>query len=158
MAKFTPAQGLEEALARMVARLCRIAHQVEIEAKRLAPPTKRWVTTGDDRLRLTHVAAQGQEVPGNLRFEINSMQWDIEHRGVGAHTYILEPRPQLQGYSQSQELPLHHAQGPGRHRPAHRHRPACRRREEDHRHRVLSGPKVVKAEVGTVYVPRQPGR
>lgn len=93
MAKFTPAQGLEDALARMLApAVQRIAHQVEIEAKRLAPPTKRWVTVGDDKVRPTHVEAQGQVVPGNLRFELNSMDWDIEHRGVGAHTYMLEPR------------------------------------------------------------------
>ncbi|MFJ4880065.1 hypothetical protein ACIP93_33325 [Streptomyces sp. NPDC088745] len=92
MAKFTPAQGLEEQLARMLAPdVRRIAHQVEIEAKRLAPPTKRWVTVGDDRVRPTHIAANGQEVPGNLRFKLNSMRWDIEHRGVGAHTYMLEP-------------------------------------------------------------------
>ncbi|MER5222848.1 hypothetical protein [Streptomyces flaveus] len=95
MAKFTPAQGLEEQLARMLApAVHRIAMRVEIEAKRLAPPTKRWVTMGDDRVRPTHVHAQGQEVPGNLRFKINSMEWDIEHRGVGAHTYMLEPRDQ----------------------------------------------------------------
>lgn len=92
MAKFTPMPGLEEQLARMLApAVQRIAHQVEIEAKRLAPPTKRWVTMGDDRVRPTHVEAQGQVVPGNLRFELNSMRWDIEHRGVGAHTYMLEP-------------------------------------------------------------------
>ncbi|MFF1600828.1 hypothetical protein ACFVYV_25520 [Streptomyces mirabilis] len=92
-AKFTPNQGLEEALARMLAPYVqRIAHQVEIEAKRLAPPTKRWVTVGDDRVRPTHVAAQGQEVPGNLRFTINSMRWDMEHRGLGPSTYMLEPR------------------------------------------------------------------
>ncbi|MCG8971746.1 phage head morphogenesis protein [Streptomyces sp. CL12-4] len=92
-AKFTPAQGLEEQLARMLApAVQRIAHQVEVEAKRLAPPTKRWVTVGDDKVRPTHVNAQGQVVPGNLRFTLDSMQWDIKHRGVGPHTYMTEPR------------------------------------------------------------------
>ncbi|GAA5071012.1 hypothetical protein [Streptomyces similanensis] len=91
--KFTPAQGLEQALARMIApHVQRIARQVEIEAKRLAPPTKRWVTVGDDRVRPTHVAAQGQVVPGNLRFSINSMAWDRRHRGLGPQTYMLEPK------------------------------------------------------------------
>lgn len=95
MAKFTPVRGLEEALARMLApAVHRIAVQVEIEAKRLAPPTKRWVTMGDDKVRPTHVKAQGQEVPGNLRFSINSMQWDREHRGLGKFTYMIEPRDQ----------------------------------------------------------------
>ncbi|MFE6185463.1 hypothetical protein ACFQ6U_13660 [Streptomyces sp. NPDC056465] len=92
MAKFKPAPGLEEKLALMLApAVQRIARQVEIEAKRLAPPTKTWVTVGDDKVRPTHVNAQGQVVPGNLRFELDSMQWDIEHRGVGAHTYMLQP-------------------------------------------------------------------
>jgi hypothetical protein len=93
MAKFTAAPGLEAKVAQMIApHVARIAHQVEVEAKRLAPPTKRWVTMGDDRVRPTHVKAQGQEVPGNLRFSINSMEWDRKHRGVGAKTYMREPR------------------------------------------------------------------
>lgn len=93
MAKFKPAPGLEESVARMVAPYVhRIGQQVEVEAKRLAPPVKRWITVGDDKVRPTHVAAQGQEVPGNLRFAINSMDWDREHRGVGPQTYMLAPR------------------------------------------------------------------
>lgn len=93
MAKFTPEPGLEMQLARMLApAVQRIAQQVEVEAKRLAPPTKRWVTVGDERVRPTHVAAQGQVVPENLRFKLNSMDWDIEHRGVGPYTYMREPR------------------------------------------------------------------
>ncbi|MFD4794988.1 hypothetical protein [Streptomyces anulatus] len=93
MAKFTPAPGLEEALALMIAPdVRRIALRVEAAAKSLAPPTKRWVTVGDDRVRPTHVDAQGQEVPGNLRFTLNSMDWDVKHRGVGPSTYMREPR------------------------------------------------------------------
>ncbi|MER6109381.1 hypothetical protein [Streptomyces hirsutus] len=92
-AKFTPARGLEEQLARMLAPAVRqIAVRVEVEAKRLAPPTKQWVTVGDDRVRPTHVKAQGQVVPGNLRFKINSMDWDKRHRGVGEYTYMLQPK------------------------------------------------------------------
>ncbi|MFJ4988740.1 hypothetical protein ACIP9H_33690 [Streptomyces sp. NPDC088732] len=95
MAKFKPAQGLEQAMAQMLApHVYRIAQQVEVEAKRLAPPVKRWVTMADDRVRPTHVQAQGQEVPGNLRFEINSMSWDRRHRGLGKYTYMMEPRDQ----------------------------------------------------------------
>ncbi|WP_031102308.1 hypothetical protein [Streptomyces sp. NRRL S-146] len=93
MAKFTPNPALESLLARMISpHVQRIAHQVEIEAKRLAPPTKRWVTVADDEVRPTHVRAQGQVVPGNLRFTINSMDWDRKHRGVGPSTYMLRPR------------------------------------------------------------------
>ncbi|MFJ7004147.1 hypothetical protein ACIQWY_29580 [Streptomyces albidoflavus] len=95
MAKFRPAPGLEARLAQLLAPdVHRIAQQVEVRAKRLAPPTKRWVTLGDDRVRPTHVAAQGQVVPDNLRFSINSMDWDRRHRGVGAKTYMLAPRDQ----------------------------------------------------------------
>ncbi|MER5737359.1 hypothetical protein ABT117_16995 [Streptomyces sp. NPDC002262] len=72
-AKFTPARGLEEQLARMLAPdVRRIAQQVEVEAKRLAPPVKKWVTTGDDKVRPTHVEANGQAVPDNLRFKLTS--------------------------------------------------------------------------------------
>lgn len=95
MAKFTPNPALETLLARMIAPdVQRIAHQVEVEAKRLAPPTKRWVTMADDKVRHTHIQAQGQVVPGNLRFTINSMDWDRKHRGVGRNTFILKPRDQ----------------------------------------------------------------
>lgn len=93
MAKFTPNPALESLLAQMIApHVQRIAHQVEVEAKRLAPPTKRWVTMADSRVRPTHIQAQGQVVPDNLRFTINSMDWDRRHRGVGANTYMLQPR------------------------------------------------------------------
>ncbi|MFZ3557211.1 hypothetical protein [Streptomyces sp. BH055] len=95
MAKFRPNPGLEAALARMIAPYVqRIAHEVEVEAKRLAPPTKRWVTVADDKVRPTHVEAQGQVVPGNLRFTINSMEWDRKHRGLGPNTYMQAPRDQ----------------------------------------------------------------
>ncbi|MFI1012666.1 phage minor head protein [Streptomyces sp. NPDC020965] len=93
MARFTPNPALETQLARMVApHIRRVAHQVEIEARRLAPPTKRWVTMADDKVRPTHRQAHGQVVPGNLRFAINSMEWDRRHRGVGPSTYMLQPR------------------------------------------------------------------
>ncbi|MFE0058661.1 hypothetical protein [Streptomyces sp. NPDC059003] len=92
MAKFTPNPALETMLARMIApHVQRIAHQVEVEARRLAPPTKRWVTRADDKVRPTHAEAEGQTVPDNLRFTINSMAWDREHRGVGPNTYMLRP-------------------------------------------------------------------
>ncbi|MGG2460125.1 hypothetical protein ACO0M4_09945 [Streptomyces sp. RGM 3693] len=93
MAKFTPNPALETMLAWMIApHIQRIAHQVEIEAKRLAPPTKQWVTVADDKVRPTHNRAQGQVVPDNLRFTINSMDWDRRHRGVGPLTYMKAPR------------------------------------------------------------------
>ncbi|MFI6686605.1 hypothetical protein [Streptomyces sp. NPDC050485] len=95
MAKFTPNPALESLLLQMIApHVQRIAHQVEVEAKRLAPPTKRWITVADEQVRPTHAAAQGQIVPGNLRFTVNSMDWDRRHRGAGQSTYMLQPRDQ----------------------------------------------------------------
>lgn len=95
MATFRVAPGLEEQLALMIApKVEDIARRVERHAKVLAPPTKKWITVADDKVRPTHVAAHGQEVPDNLRFEINSMQWDRDHRGLGPITYMLEPRDQ----------------------------------------------------------------
>jgi hypothetical protein len=73
-------------------RVEEIARRVERQAKVFAPPTKKWVTVADKKMRHTHVQAHGQEVPDNLRFEINSMQWDREHRGLGPKTYMLAPR------------------------------------------------------------------
>ncbi|MFF0481969.1 hypothetical protein [Streptomyces sp. NPDC004435] len=95
MAKFTVNPALEAMLARMVApHVQRIAFQVEIEAKRLAPATKRWITMADDQVRPTHAKMQGQLVPANLRFSVPSMDWDRQHRGVGRATYMKSPRDQ----------------------------------------------------------------
>ncbi|MEU9925154.1 hypothetical protein AB0H51_28365 [Streptomyces griseoluteus] len=93
MAKFTAVPGLEERLAVMIApKVEEIGRRVERQAKVFAPPTKKWVTVRDNDMRRTHIAANGQEVPGNLRFEINSMQWDRDHRGIGAKTYMRFPK------------------------------------------------------------------
>lgn len=93
MAKFTAVPGLEEMVAQMVAPgVERIAQQVETEAKRFAPPTKKWITVGDERVRPTHAEAHGQVVPDNLRFVVTSMEWDRQHRGVGANTYFRWPK------------------------------------------------------------------
>ncbi|MEW1700107.1 hypothetical protein ACIQCR_17115 [Streptomyces sp. NPDC093249] len=91
--KFTAAPALETLLAQMITpHVQHIAHQVETQAAEFAPPTKRWVTVADHKVRPSHAQAQGQVVPGNLRFTLNSMQWDREHRGVGRHTYMRRPR------------------------------------------------------------------
>ncbi|AXI91416.1 hypothetical protein SAM9427_36690 (plasmid) [Streptomyces sp. ETH9427] len=92
-AKFHVAPGLEQRLAVMIApKVHEIARRVEREAKVFAPPTKRWVTVADDKMRHTHIQMNGQEVPGNLRFELNSMKWDRDHRGLGPKTYMLMPK------------------------------------------------------------------
>ncbi|MFD7830701.1 hypothetical protein [Streptomyces sp. MJM8645] len=93
MARFEAVPGLEELVAAMVApEVGRIADQVADRARRLAPPTKQWVTVADDRVRHTHVQTEGQSVPNNLRFKVPSMDWDRKHRGVGEYTYMKAPR------------------------------------------------------------------
>ncbi|MFB8026019.1 MULTISPECIES: hypothetical protein [unclassified Streptomyces] len=93
MAKFHPEPGLEQKLALFLApQIHEIAREVERQAKVFAPPTKKWVTVGDDKVRPTHVSANGQEVPANLRFKVQSMRWDRVHRGVGPTTYMKAPR------------------------------------------------------------------
>ncbi|MFJ5121962.1 hypothetical protein [Kitasatospora sp. NPDC088548] len=95
MAKFIPVPGLEALVASLVApEVRRVGEKVVAEARRLAPPTKRWVTVADNRVRHTHVQAEGQTVPNNLRFAVPSMDWDRRHRGVGAFTYMKAPRDQ----------------------------------------------------------------
>ncbi|MEU7228930.1 hypothetical protein [Streptomyces chrestomyceticus] len=84
--------GLEQKLAQLIApKLHEIARQVERQAKVFAPPTKKWITVADDKVRPTHLAAHDQEVPDNLRFKIISMDWDRRHRGVGEFTYMKAP-------------------------------------------------------------------
>ncbi len=85
MARFTPVPGLDEIVARMVApEQRRFAERVEDTAKALAPPTKTWVHIGDGRVRTPHMAAGGQEVPDNLRFDLTSFEWDVMHPAVGS--------------------------------------------------------------------------
>ncbi|MER7937937.1 MULTISPECIES: hypothetical protein [unclassified Streptomyces] len=92
-AKFHAVPGLEERLALLIAPdIKRIAERVERQAKLFAPPTKKWVTTADHEMRRTHIDANGQEVPDNLRFSVNSMDWDRKHRGLGPKTYFQFPR------------------------------------------------------------------
>jgi hypothetical protein len=93
MGEFIPVPGLEELVAAMVVPgVRRIGERVEARARKLAPPTKTWVTVGDDKVRHTHVVTNGQDVPGNLRFEVLSMDWDRRHRGLGEFTYMKEPK------------------------------------------------------------------
>jgi len=93
MGSFTPVPGLEELVAAMVApEVQRIADRVTNAARQFAPPTKTWVSMGDDRVRKTHVQTHGQEVPDNLRFAVPSMDWDRKHRGVGPTTYMRFPK------------------------------------------------------------------
>lgn len=93
MARFRPRKGLDELVARMVVpQVEELARSVRDEQRKLAPPTKEWVTMRDDRVRPEHRKTDRQVVPGNLRFELPSHPWDREHRGLGPHTYMRFPK------------------------------------------------------------------
>lgn len=94
MARFVVAPDLELKVGRIVTGpITRIAREVEAQAKENAPPLKQWVTMVDPKVRHPHhTEMHGEARPVNLRFDLRSFQWDIEHRGVGARTYLRYPR------------------------------------------------------------------
>lgn len=71
-ARFEPVQGLDEIIAQRIVRpqVVRALDMLEDEAKRRAPDTRVWVTMRDERVRPTHMDADGQTIPANLRFKI----------------------------------------------------------------------------------------
>lgn len=89
---FTLTPGLDELVAIMVKpRINEIAAEVQLEAKRLAPGTKVWVTMNDGRVCTHCQPLHLTEIPENLRFKAQSYEWDIQHRGVEDYTYLLYP-------------------------------------------------------------------
>lgn len=72
MTRVQLAPGLDEIVAKRIVapHIDRLTAAVEREAKRGAPDAKVWVTRRDERVRPSHVYADGQEVPGNLRYKI----------------------------------------------------------------------------------------
>lgn len=93
MGTFTAVPNLNNIVAVMVADDVRaIAKKVELEAKKLAPGVKRWVSMADAKVRDTHREAHGQELPENLRFEVRGQPWDIEHGLSPGVDYLLHPR------------------------------------------------------------------
>lgn len=83
-AKFTPVPGLNELVASMcVDDVDRITRKVEAVAKKLAPPTKEWVTVRDDRVRHSHAGVEGEVMPSNLRFTLQAFMWDVQHPNIG---------------------------------------------------------------------------
>jgi hypothetical protein len=91
---FTAVPGLNEQVALMVAPEVRdVAKKVEFAAKRLAPPAKKWVSMGDNRVRNTHIVAhEHPAIPDNLRFNVPAQQWDVDHGLGGDPAYLLKPK------------------------------------------------------------------
>ena len=93
MTRYRPRPGLEEAIARLIApRVQRITDDLADAARRNAPPTKTWVSKGDAVVRPEHREAHGQEQPDNLRFVLQSPEYDQHHYGAGPHQQLREPR------------------------------------------------------------------
>lgn len=72
MTHFEARPGLDEAVALRVAlpAVRRVAAQVRDGAQRNAPDGAVWVTAHDERVRPSHVHADGQVIPDNLRYLI----------------------------------------------------------------------------------------
>lgn len=72
MARVELAAGLDALVARRFAQpaVRRTLAELEAETRRRAPAGKVWLTAHDERVRTSHVATDGQEVPGNLRYRL----------------------------------------------------------------------------------------
>jgi hypothetical protein len=98
MATFVAASDLNEKVAAMVApEVGKVAKRVARLAKQYAPANKRWISMDDGRVRETHIAAHGQEVPENLRYDIQSRQWDIHNLGALGIDWLNEPNDPTAG-------------------------------------------------------------
>lgn len=63
---------LDAVVARQIAApaVTELLDRVRAEAAAAAPDGKAWQTAGDERVRPSHEAADGQEVPANLRYQL----------------------------------------------------------------------------------------
>lgn len=71
--RFEPARGLDVTIARVfgVPAVRKAVAMLETEAKRNAPPVRVWVTMRDERVRASHMDADTQTIPANLRFRLD---------------------------------------------------------------------------------------
>lgn len=93
MTRFTPAKGVGKRVAVLIVDdVEEIAKRVERAAKGFAPPQKTWRTLGDPAVRKEHRKADGQAIPGNLRYVVDSPLYDRQHYGVGPQQLLREPR------------------------------------------------------------------
>jgi hypothetical protein len=68
--RFVPARGLDENVARgvLLPAVERVKRALRDEMRDRAPDGKVWMTARDERVRQTHVHADSQEIPANLRY------------------------------------------------------------------------------------------
>lgn len=105
---------LEEALARALARpVQRVTEQVAAQAAENAPAGQVWVTHADERVRLSHQAADGQLIPANLRFRMPKSVYVRKGRGPDGRAvnpaggWRLVPGVDLARRPRDPDLPLH---------------------------------------------------
>lgn len=72
MSRFEPAKGLDMEVARKIAApaVRRALDMLEDAAQAAAPETRTWVTMRDERVRPSHMGADSQTIPANLRFRL----------------------------------------------------------------------------------------
>lgn len=94
MGEFTAVPGLEAMVAAMVApEVRKVALKVAVQARRLAPAGKKWVSMSDSLVRVTHREAHKlSELPSNLRFAVPGTPWDVAHGLSPGIDYLLEPK------------------------------------------------------------------
>lgn len=91
--RFVANRGVAGKVAVMIApEVHDLAERVAEAAKRFAPPEKTWKSMGDPLVRKEHRKADGQAIPGNLRYEVDSPLYDRQHYGVGPVQLLREPR------------------------------------------------------------------
>jgi hypothetical protein len=96
---FDVAAGLDEKVAQMIVPdITRIARQVEDGAKSLAPVEKVWTATLNADCRKWHRDTHGQTVPYNLRFTLDTPEWEIQHEGYGPTEMAREPKDPVLSY------------------------------------------------------------
>jgi hypothetical protein len=84
----------------VVPDITRIGRLVEEGARTVAPAEKQWKTVGDHLVRKWHRAANGQTVPSNLRFTLDTPEWEQQHEGYGPKEMGREPRDPVFSYVQ----------------------------------------------------------
>jgi hypothetical protein len=82
-ARFTPNPNLDRTIAEKIVQP-RIRHAVSMlhdEAQQRAPGVRVWVSARDERVRPTHVDADNQTIPANLRFILDKPNGTGEEMG-----------------------------------------------------------------------------
>jgi hypothetical protein len=77
MTRFVARPGLDGIIARTVGQRAvdRLKNDTLDGARRRAPEAKIWVTERDERVRPSHVSADRQTIPGNLRYKLPKMTY-----------------------------------------------------------------------------------